>query len=74
MFEYDETLIMALFIYFGTCYFLYSLKHPKMFDVHDNFRCFGLDEGDTVFPFWLVTTVVGLSAYYGLLIYKGEYE
>ena len=66
MFEYDETLIMALFIYFGTCYFLYTLKHPKMFDEQGNFRAFGLDEGDTVFPFWLVTLMIGLLDYKSL--------
>ena len=74
MFEYNETLITALIIYLGACYFLYTFKHPKMFDEQDNFRCFGLDTEDTVFPFWLVTSVIGLCAYYLLIIYKGEYE
>ena len=68
MFEFDETLFMALMIYLGACYFLYNFKHPKMFDEQGNFRCFGLNKNETVFPFWLVTTVIGLLAYYLLIL------
>lgn len=73
MFKFDETLFLALMIYLGACYFLYNFKHPKMFDEQGNFRCFGLNKNETVFPFWLVSTVIGLLAYYVLIIRKGEY-
>ena len=44
------------------------MKHEKMFDSDGNFKCFGLHENETVFPFWLVTTLIGLSSYYFLII------
>ena len=73
MFEFDETLIMAIIIYLGSCYILYEMKHPKMFDENNNFRSFGLNKDETVFPFWLVTTMIGLFTYYILVIRKQEY-
>ena len=68
MFDFDENLIMAIVIYLGSCYFLYQLKHEKMFDEQGRFKCFGLNHGETVFPYWLVTTMIGLFSYYVLVI------
>ena len=73
MFEYDEILLTTIIIYLGICYFLYNLKHPKMFDEKGNFKCFGLNKNETVFPFWLVTTMIGLFTYY-LLVIRSEFN
>ena len=73
MFEFDEILLTTIIIYLGTCYFLYNLKHPKMFDEKGNFKCFGLNKNETVFPFWLVTTMIGLFTYY-LLVIRSEFN
>lgn len=68
MFEYNETLFTTLCVYLISCYVLYTMKHPKMFDDQGNFRCFGLHPNETIFPFWLVTTVIGLTTYYVLIV------
>ena len=73
MFEFHETLFMAIAIYLGVCYILYQTKHEKMFDKQGNFKCFGLNKDETVFPFWLVTTMIGLFAYYLLTIKNRDY-
>lgn len=73
MFEFHETLFMAIAIYLGACYILYQTKHEKMFDKQGNFKCFGLNKDETVFPFWLVTTMIGLFAYYLLTIKNRDY-
>ena len=73
LFEYDESLYIAIFIYLISCYILYTIKHPKMFDEEGHFRCFGLNKNDTIFPFWLVTLMIGLLSYYLLIVRKGEY-
>ena len=39
-----------------------------MFDESGNFKTFGLGKDETVFPYWLVTTLIGLSSYYFLII------
>ena len=72
MFEFDEIIIITIIIYLGICYFLYNLKHPKMFDENGNFKCFGLNKNETIFPFWLVATILGLLTYY-LLLLKNDF-
>ena len=73
MFDFDENLIFALLIYLGSCYVLYEMKHDKMFDSDGNFKCFGLHENETVFPFWLVTSMIGLFSYYILILRSRNY-
>tara|TARA_Y100000287_G_scaffold185565_1_gene189180 strand:- start:864 stop:1001 length:138 start_codon:yes stop_codon:yes gene_type:complete len=44
-----------------------------MFKPCGGFRTFGLNEDETITPFWLVTTLVGLTSYYLLLLQDGKY-
>jgi len=66
--EFEKTFVSALMIYMVSCYVLYTMKPSKMFDDQGNFKNFGLESHETVFPFWLVTTVIGISTYYGLIL------
>ena len=72
MFDFNDDLVKAIMIYLGACYFLYQQKHDKMFSENGHFRCFGLHKEETVFPFWLVTTMIGLMSYYILVLRDGE--
>lgn len=72
MFEFDSNLVYAVGIYLAVCYGLYSYKHESMFDNEGNFKTFGLHKNETVFPFWLVTTIIGLFSYYMLAIRNKE--
>lgn len=72
MFEFDSNLVYAVGIYLAACYGLYSYKHESMFDNEGNFKTFGLHKNETVFPFWLVTTIIGLFSYYMLAIRNKE--
>jgi len=73
MFELSNTLIKTIGIYLLVCYGLYQIKHPRMFNENGEFKKFGLNENETITPFWLVTTLVALSSYYLLLIQDGKY-
>ena len=44
-----------------------------MFKPNGEFRTFGLNKDETTTPFWLVTTLVGLSTYYLLLVQQGNF-
>ena len=68
MLDFDSHLITALIIYLVSCYVLYSYKHEKMFTEEGDFKTFGLHKDETVFPYWLVTTLIGLSGYYLLVM------
>ena len=44
-----------------------------MFHENGEFKCFGLKSDETVTPFWLITTLIGFTTYYLLLIQDGKY-
>jgi len=68
MFNLDGTIITSLIIYLIGCGVLYNYKHEAMFDKNGDFKSFGLGKEETIFPFWLVTSLIGLSCYYFLII------
>jgi len=68
MVDFDSNLVLAIIIYLGSCYVLYNYKHKKMFDENGNFKSFCLSNDDTVSPYWLVTSLIGLSSYYFLIM------
>ena len=70
---FDRPILSSVMIYLITCYLLFSIKHPKMFHENGDFKTFGLNEDQTIYPFWLVTTVIGIFSYYLILVSKGEY-
>lgn len=73
MLELSNTLIKAISFYLLACYGLFHIKHPKMFDENGNFIKFGLKKDETIIPFWLATTLIGITSYYLLLIQEGKY-
>ena len=73
MFELSNVLLKSIGIYLLVCFGLYKIKHPKMFKPNGEFRTFGLNKEETTTPFWLVSTLVGLSTYCLLLVQEGNY-
>ena len=73
MFELSVVLLKSIGIYLLVCLGLYRIKHPKMFKPNGEFRTFGLNKEETTTPFWLVTTLIGISTYYLLLVQDGKY-
>lgn len=71
MFEISDNLSISILLYLAICYGLYEYKHPKMFKDNGEFKSFGLNKDETIFPYWLVTTILGLFVYY-LSVIKGE--
>lgn len=63
MFEIDDTLKTILVIYISICILLYQIKLEIMFDENGKFKPFGTGEGKTIYPYWLVTIVIGLLIY-----------
>ena len=73
MLELSDVLTKSIGIYLLACFGLYRIKHPKMFKPNGEFRQFGLKKEETTTPFWLVTTLIGLSTYCLLLVQEGKY-
>ena len=62
MFEIDNTLKTILVIYLSICILLYQMKLEIMFTNDGKFKQFGTGQG-TIYPFWLVSLVIGLVIY-----------
>ena len=73
MLNFNGILLKSIGIYLVACFGLYKIKHPRMFKPDGKFRSFGLNENETITPFWLITTLVGLSTYYLLLVQQGNF-
>jgi len=63
MFEIDDTLKTILVIYLSICILLYQMKLEIMFDEDGKFKKFGTGPNNTIYPYWLVTLVIGLIIY-----------
>ena len=55
------------------CFFSIIIKPSFMFDNNNNFKSFELDTLKTIYPFWLVTTVISSLIYLFLIVKKGEF-
>lgn len=64
MLEYNDNLIYSIIVYLFICYFLYTSKNSVIFNNDGTFKQFGLKENETIFPFWLISLVLGISIYY----------
>jgi len=73
MFDFDENLILSLIFYFGACLTLYNMKLPVMFEDNGDFKSFGLDPDETIYPYWLVTSMIGLLSYYILVLRESQF-
>jgi len=71
--EITNTLKISVLIYLGACMLLYEMKPPVMFLPDGTMKKFGLRENESVFPYWLVTTIIGITSYYLQICYEGKY-
>lgn len=62
--DYNDNLIYSIVIYLIISYILYQSKNKYMFDENGRFKQFGLKPNETIFPFWLVSLVLGITVYY----------
>ena len=67
-----DTTKLSIIIYLAGCMILYELKLPIMFHEDGSMKKFGLQQNETVFPYWLVITLVGFTSYYLLTCYQGK--
>jgi hypothetical protein len=63
MFEIDSMLQTTLLSYIIISVVIYQLKPPFMFHKDGSFKQFGVGKNKTIFPFWLVTTILGILIY-----------
>ena len=73
MIEVNDKLKIALVVILVSSYLIYQRKPECFFKESGEFKAFGLNQGETPFPFFMVITVIGFTTYYGLLLKEGKY-
>ena len=74
MFEIDNNLQAAIFIFIIACIILYKKKSKFFFKDNGEFKDFGVGGGDkTILPFWLVTLIIGLTTYLLICIQNDDF-
>ena len=73
MIELNDNLKITLVVVLIISYFLYDQKPECMFKENGEFKHFGLNKDETVFPFLMIITVAGFTTYYALLLKEGKY-
>jgi hypothetical protein len=49
------------------------MKPPFMFHNDNSFKQFGLTRDKTIYPFWLVTLIIGIIIYLCIIIRNNDY-
>lgn len=74
MFEIDNNLQFAIFIFIIACVILYKKKSKLFFKSNGEFKDFGVGGGDkTIIPFWLVTLIIELVTYLLICIKNDDF-
>ena len=69
--QYD-VLKTSLLVYLFSCFVFWQAKSPCMFYPNGEFKPFGLKSNQTITPFWLVTSLIGITAYYLQIVNKSK--
>ena len=69
----NDNLKISLLVLLLFSFILYQTKSSCMFHENGKFKDFGLKSNQTITPFWLVVSLIGVSCYYILIIKDGKF-
>jgi hypothetical protein len=69
----NDNLKISLLVLLFSSFVLYQMKSPCMFFPNGEFKPFGLKSDQTITPFWLVNSLIGVSCYYILIVKGGKF-
>tara|TARA_B100000941_G_C28315526_1_gene453805 strand:- start:494 stop:715 length:222 start_codon:yes stop_codon:yes gene_type:complete len=71
--KFDNNIKLAIILFCSVAFGLYYLKPQFAFNPDGTFKQFGLSKDRTIYPFWLVVSVVGIVIYLCIIVKKDEY-
>ena len=71
--KFDDNIKMTLIAFVVICFTIYYMKPPFMFHNDNSFKQFGLTRDKTIYPFWLVTLIIGIIIYLCIIIRNNDY-
>lgn len=69
----NDNLKISLLILLFSSFIFYQMKPSCMFHENGEFKSFGLKSNQTIIPFWLVISLIGVSSYYILIVKDGKF-
>ena len=71
--KFDNNIKMAIIVFVIICFGIYYVKPSFIFNEDGTFKQFGLSKEKTIYPFWLVTFIIGIIIYLCIIIRKNDY-
>ena len=71
--NFDDNIKLAIILFGIFSFGLYYLKPSVAFNEDGTFKQFGVNKEQTIYPFWLITLIVGILIYLIIVIRKDEY-
>jgi hypothetical protein len=73
MIKLNDQLKISILVLLVGSYIIYDQKPRLMFKENGEFKHFGVKQDETIFPFFMMITVMGFTVYYVLLLREGKY-
>ena len=73
MIKLNDQLKISILVMLVGSYIIYDQKPRLMFKDNGEFKQFGVKQDETIFPFFMMITVMGFTVYYVLLLREGKY-
>ena len=75
MLDFDKHIKITLLIYLFICGMLYYIKPSMMFTSNGDFKKFGMGDKryNTIFPYWLVSTMLAFMVFYIMITCNNDY-
>ena len=71
--KFTNDIKMVIIFFVIICFGLYTLKPSFMFKEDNSFKQFGLTRDKTIYPFWLVTLLMGIIIYLCIIVKNNDY-
>jgi len=71
--KFNNNIKMAIILFVLVCFGLYYIKPSFMFNNDRTFKQFGLSKDKTIYPFWLVTLLMGIVIYLCIIVKNNDY-
>jgi len=71
--EFNNNIKMTIISFVLICFGLYYTKPSFIFNNDGTFKQFGLNKEKTIYPFWLVSLILGIIIYLCIIIKNNDY-
>ena len=71
--KFDNNIKMTIIAFVAICFGIFYMKPAPIFNRDGTFKQFGLTRDKTIYPFWLVSLIIGIIIYLVIIIKNNDY-